>query len=133
MVPEIDKNELVRMLQQGITFIGDSAEQVSRQGATKLNEMLDEQIDDSEDSQESTDRDTIIVDKLPPRPKAMKPGEIKSVRKQINASVGQFAQLLNTQEETIQSWEDGETEPSGAYLKLLQIAKHSPAALLVES
>ena len=68
--------------------------------------------------------------KLPARPKAMKPAEIKELREKLNASQALFANLLNVSSNAVESWEQGAREPRQATLKLLHIVKKNPASLL---
>ena len=67
---------------------------------------------------------------LPPAPKPLKPAEIRALRAGMNASQALFARLLNVSSNAVESWEQGIREPRQATLKLLHIAKKSPAALL---
>ena len=56
--------------------------------------------------------------------------EIAGIRKQMNVSQSVFADLLNVPKATAISWERGLRSPSGAAIRLLQIAKNRPQALL---
>jgi|SRR5208337_3764207 len=67
---------------------------------------------------------------IPPRPKPMKPAEIRSLREDLNASQALFARLLNVSSNAVESWEQGIRQPRQATLKLLHIARKSPGALL---
>jgi len=67
---------------------------------------------------------------LPPRPKPMKPAEIRALRGSMNASQALFAQLLNVSSNAVESWEQGIREPRQATLKLLNIVRKNPGALL---
>ena len=67
---------------------------------------------------------------LPPRPKALKPAEIRSLRESLNASQALFARLLNVSSNAVESWEQGIREPRQATLKLLHIARKNPGILL---
>ena len=49
--------------------------------------------------------------------------EIKQIRKQNHVSQRVLAMYLNMSIESIQKWERGEKQPSGAALKLLLLAK----------
>ena len=66
----------------------------------------------------------------PARPRPMKRQEIVKLRQQLNYSQAVFARVLNVSVKTVQAWEQGLREPSDAALKLLQIAKKHPEALL---
>jgi putative transcriptional regulator len=82
----------------------------------------------------SADRSGVKLDlrtvELPPRPKAMKPADIRAVRESLNASQTLFARLLNVSSNAVESWEQGIREPRQATLKLLHIARRSPDVLL---
>lgn len=67
---------------------------------------------------------------LPPPPNPMKPGEIRQLRAELNASQALFARLLNVSANAVESWEQGTREPRQATLKLLHVARKNPAALL---
>lgn len=56
--------------------------------------------------------------------------EIRSIRTRMNVSQEVFARMLNVPIVTEASWEKGRRNPSGAALRLLQIAKKKPEALL---
>lgn len=56
--------------------------------------------------------------------------EIAAIRKGLNVSQAVFADLLNVPKATAVSWERGLRSPSGAAMRLLQIARHRPDALL---
>src|SRR5271165_3074633 len=67
---------------------------------------------------------------LPPRPKPLKPADIRSLRESLNASQALFARLLNVSSNAVESWEQGIRKPRQATLKLLHIARRDPNALL---
>ncbi len=67
---------------------------------------------------------------LPPRPKPMKPADIRNLREDLNASQALFARLLNVSSNAVESWEQGIREPRQATLKLLHIARKNPGILL---
>lgn len=67
---------------------------------------------------------------IPPRPKPLKPADIRSLRESLNASQALFARLLNVSSNAVESWEQGIREPRQATLKLLYIARKNPNALL---
>lgn len=56
--------------------------------------------------------------------------EIAAIRKQMNVSQAVFADLLNVPKATAIAWERGLRSPSGAAVRLLQIAKNLPKALM---
>jgi putative transcriptional regulator len=56
--------------------------------------------------------------------------QIRSIRTRLNVSQEVFARMLNVPIVTEASWEKGRRNPSGAALRLLQIARNKPEALL---
>lgn len=68
--------------------------------------------------------------RLPERAPEITPEEIVAARQALNVSQPVFARLLNVRTITAASWEQGRRKPSGAALRLLQIAKKHPEALL---
>jgi DNA-binding transcriptional regulator YiaG len=67
---------------------------------------------------------------MPPRPKPLKPDDIRTLREGLNASQALFARLLNVSSNAVESWEQGIREPRQATLKLLHIARKNPGILL---
>jgi len=67
---------------------------------------------------------------LPEAAPAMKPAEIRALRKGLNLSQSVFGRLLNVPTVTVLKWEHGLRKPSGAALRLLQIANRAPEALI---
>ncbi len=67
---------------------------------------------------------------IPPRPKPMKPNDIRALRESLNASQALFARLLNVSANAVESWEQGVREPRQATLKLLHVARKNPDVLL---
>ena len=57
-------------------------------------------------------------------------GQIARLRKLMNLSQPVFADALNVSSASVKSWEQGVNEPSGAALRLLQIAEHHPEVIL---
>ena len=66
---------------------------------------------------------------LPKPPTPMKAGDIVALRQRLECSQAVFANVLNISVKTVQSWEQGVGQPSGAALKLLAIAKKNPKVL----
>ena len=67
---------------------------------------------------------------MPPRPKPLKPADIRTLRASLNASQALFARLLNVSSNAVESWEQGIRQPRQATLKLLHIARKNPGLLL---
>ena len=67
---------------------------------------------------------------IPPRPKPMKPADIRALRENLNASQALFARLLNVSSNAVESWEQGIRQPRQATLKLLHVARRNPEVLL---
>ncbi|MGH9776954.1 MAG: helix-turn-helix domain-containing protein [Candidatus Acidiferrales bacterium] len=70
------------------------------------------------------------VTELPAPPRSLTPAEIRRIREALNASQALFARYLNVSTNTVESWEQGTRHPHDAALKLLNIAKKRPEALL---
>ncbi len=68
--------------------------------------------------------------KLPDPAPEITPDEVVAARQALNVSQPVFARLLNVPTVTAVSWEKGRRKPSGAALRLLQIAREHPEALL---
>jgi len=60
---------------------------------------------------------------LPRRVTSMQPAEVREIRRKLKMSQAVFARLLNVPVVTEASWETGRRSPSGAALRLLQIAR----------
>jgi len=67
---------------------------------------------------------------LPAPIKALRPKEITDIRHKLNVSQPVFAALLNVPLATERSWEQGKRKPSGAALRLLDLARQQPKILL---
>ena len=68
--------------------------------------------------------------RLPDPAPEITPDEIAAARMALNVSQPVFARLLNVPTVTAVSWEKGRRKPSGAALRLLQIARRHPEAIL---
>ena len=75
---------------------------------------------------------TMRTTKLPlPKPlDTIRPMDVRQIRETLSVSQAVFARLLNVPVVTEASWESGRRNPSGAALRLLQIAKKEPEVLL---
>jgi putative transcriptional regulator len=67
---------------------------------------------------------------LPAAVKSIKPSEILGIRRRLNVSQPVFAALLNVPVATARSWEQGKRRPSGAALRLLDLARQQPTILM---
>ncbi len=67
---------------------------------------------------------------LPKRIKPIAPKEIRAIRKKLNVSQSVFASLLNVPKVTAISWEKGRRNPTGAALRLLDLARKKPDVLV---
>ena len=60
----------------------------------------------------------------------VQPSPAAQARACVGLSQAQFARLLGVSVRTLQEWEQGRREPTGAARTLLRVAVHSPEALL---
>ncbi len=67
--------------------------------------------------------------KATPAPK-YRAEQIARLRKMMRLSQKVFADVLNVSSASVKSWEQGVNEPSGAALRLLQIAERHPEVIL---
>jgi putative transcriptional regulator len=67
---------------------------------------------------------------LPPRVKAMTPAQVRAIRARLNVSQPVFAAMMNIPSITAASWERGRRKPTGAALRLLEIARQYPEVLM---
>jgi putative transcriptional regulator len=67
---------------------------------------------------------------LPPRVRRFTPAQVRAIRKRLNVSQPVFAALLNVPPVTAISWERGRRQPTGAALRLLDIARRHPEVLV---
>lgn len=72
--------------------------------------------------EDRTLRSTEVLDDPPALPAA----QVVRLRRRLRMSQGVFAQMLNVSAKTVQSWEQGERQPSHAALRLLQILGAKP-------
>ena len=70
------------------------------------------------------------VTRIPSRPKEMSPQEIRRIRRALKASQPLFATYLNVSTNAVRSWEQGVRKPQNPVLRLLDIARRNPQALL---
>ncbi|MCC6489679.1 MAG: helix-turn-helix domain-containing protein [Candidatus Hydrogenedentes bacterium] len=73
---------------------------------------------------------SLVTVRVPAPPPPMDAKAVTEVRKSLNMSQGVFAAALNVSPKTVQGWEQGVRTPSNASLRLLQIAREEPHAVL---
>ena|SRR5436190_21865358 len=95
-------------------------------------DLLLQSLRDHADHLEGKKKLTLRVSSLvlPPRVRAIKPKDIAAIRQKLNVSQPVFAALLNVPIATARSWEQGKRKPSGAALRLLDLARQQPKILL---
>jgi putative transcriptional regulator len=96
--------------------------------AGKLLQSLRDHADHLEGRKQVTMRVTKLV--LPSPIKKIGPRQIIKIRIRLNVSQPVFARLLNVPVATARSWEQGKRKPSGAALRLLDLAQHKPEILV---
>jgi len=72
----------------------------------------------------------VVERQLPDPVRPMSKTQIKKLRTDLGASQAVFARLINVPKATTIAWEAGARKPSGAALKLLDIAHRHPNPLL---
>ena len=63
---------------------------------------------------------------LPRPPRELSAAQLRGVRDRVNASQAVFAHCLNVSTQLVQSWEGGRRTPTGAALRLLELARLDP-------
>ena len=56
--------------------------------------------------------------------------DIKSIRRDLAVSQGQFARMIGVSVTTLQNWEQGRRQPHGPARALLKVASRNPRAVL---
>lgn len=64
------------------------------------------------------------------RPSAPSPAQIRELRGRLRLSQTLFSDLLNVSASTVRAWEQGQRVPDGASVRLLEVAREAPDALL---
>jgi putative transcriptional regulator len=67
---------------------------------------------------------------MPDQPPEISAKEITTLRLKSGMSQAIFARLLNVSAKTVQSWEQGQRRPSQAALRLIQVFRHDPSAMI---
>ena len=96
--------------------------------ADELIQALQETADHVAGRRKMTMRTTRVA--LPKPVARIRPEEVREIREKLSVSQAVFARLLNVPVVTEASWEAGRRNPSGAALRLLQIARKEPEVLL---
>ena len=63
---------------------------------------------------------------VPEPPKPLHAQQIAQVRKKLNVSQSLLAKIMNTSVKTVQSWEQGTSQPSGCALRMLAFLNRHP-------
>jgi putative transcriptional regulator len=67
---------------------------------------------------------------VPERPPQVAAPDVVRIRRSTAMSQAMFARLLNVSTKTVQSWEQGRRRPSQAALRMLQLVREQPQAVL---
>ncbi len=86
-------------------------------------------VEDIRDAVTGRRKITLRTTVLPKPAPAIGPREVKRLRSHLKMSQPVFAAMLNVPVVTAISWEKGLRQPSGAALRLLEIAKQHPEVL----
>ena len=73
---------------------------------------------------------TLRTVKVPAPAAGMTPARISGIRRKLKASTPVFAAILNVTPDTVRCWEKNRRRPSGAALRLLEIADKAPQVLV---
>jgi putative transcriptional regulator len=92
-------------------------------------EDLVRSVEEVRDAVTGRRRLTLRSTTLPAPAPAIGPREVKQLRVRLKMSQPVFAALLNVPVVTAISWEKGRRQPSGAALRLLEIARRHPEIL----
>lgn len=66
---------------------------------------------------------------LPAAPRPMSARDVRRLRDRLNASQAVFAHFLNVSPKLVQAWEADLRQPSGAALRLLEVAQRHPTTV----
>ena len=92
-------------------------------------EDLVRSVEDVRDAVTGRRKLTLRTTKLPKPAPDVTPAEVRRIRARLKVSQPVFAALLNVPTVTAISWEKGRRQPSGAALRLLEIARKRPEIL----
>lgn len=87
-----------------------------------LKTSLGQAIDYAEGNASKTRTKTVVIKELV----AFSAQDIKNLRLQMNLTQKSFAALIGVSVKTIESWEYGTNQPSGAARRLLEILSNQP-------
>jgi putative transcriptional regulator len=92
-------------------------------------EELVRSVEDVRDAVSGRRKLTLRTTTLPKPAPVIGPREVKRLRSRLKMSQPVFAAVLNVPTITAISWEKGRRQPSGAALRLLEIARRHPEVL----
>lgn len=92
-------------------------------------EELVRSVEDVRDALTGRRKLTLRTTKLPKPARALTPKDVEQIRARLKVSQPVFAAMLNVPTVTAVSWEKGRRRPSGAALRLLEIARSHPEVL----
>jgi len=92
-------------------------------------EELVRSVEDVRDAVTGRRKLTLRTTTLPKPAPVIGPREVKRLRSRLKMSQPVFAAVLNVPTVTAISWEKGRRQPSGAALRLLEIARRHPEVL----
>jgi putative transcriptional regulator len=92
-------------------------------------EELIRSVEDVRDAVTGRRKLTLRTTTLPKPAPVIGPREVKRLRSRLKMSQPVFAAVLNVPTVTAISWEKGRRQPSGAALRLLEIARRHPEVL----
>jgi putative transcriptional regulator len=72
---------------------------------------------------------TLRTVRVPERPPQISMSEVTRLREKIGMSQAVFAGVLNVSTKTVQSWEQGQRQPSQSALRMLQLLRQQPTAV----
>ncbi len=72
---------------------------------------------------------SLATTELPDPPPKPGPRQIARLRAKLKMSQGVFAGVMNVSVRTVQSWEQGQREPSNAALRMLQVIDRQPEVI----
>jgi putative transcriptional regulator len=92
-------------------------------------EELVRSVEDVRDAVTNRRKLTLRTTRLPKPAPELTPADVKRIRVGLKVSQPVFAAMLNVPTVTAISWEKGRRQPSGAALRLLEIAREHPEIL----